>query len=65
MRASQERVAVTYFYIPKRLYLCTDGLFGFEEEFEEKEEKAAVLRFTGSFCMCQFSESRDIFLKRM
>lgn len=53
---------VTYFYlyIPKLLYICTDDLFGFEREFWEREEKAAILRFVGSFHRIQ-SVSLSIF----
>lgn len=49
MRASQVRVEVTHFSILKRLYLCTYDFFEFEKEFWEREAKATILRFAGSF----------------
>ena len=57
---------LTYFsfYIPKLSYPCTNDLFGFEKEFWEREEKAAVLRLVESFYMTQFSESWHIFFER-
>ena len=45
--------------------MCSVVLFGFEREFQEREEKAAVLSFVGSCYRIQFSESQPIFFKQL
>lgn len=55
-----------YFLIPKLLHMCTVGLSEFEREFQEREERAAVLlTFVGSCYRIQLSESRPIFFKQL